>query len=223
MSRSIGLSEAVTDYVRAMNRPEDAVMARCREDTAAMGDLSRMQISPEQGAVLEFFVRLLNARRTVEVGVFTGYSALATARALKSVSSEGQLHALDISPDYLDTAAGYWRDAGVDDVIDPRAGPADASLEALLAEGLAGRVDFIFVDADKTGYPRYFELALSLLRPGGVIAFDNVLWSGSVADPSVTDEDTQALRAVAIQVRDHPGVEPVFTSIGDGLLLAMKV
>ncbi len=223
MSRSIGLSEDVADYVRAMNRPETVAMTRCREETAAMGDISRMQISPEQGAVLEFFIRLLGARRAVEVGVFTGYSALATARALKSVDDAVCLHALDISPEYLEKAAGYWREAGVDDVIDPRAGPADASMEALLAEGLAGTVDFIFVDADKTGYPRYFELALDLLRPGGVIAFDNVLWNGDVADPNVTDEDTQALRAVAVQVRDHPDVEPVFTSIGDGLLLAMKV
>jgi len=222
VSRSIGLSEPVADYVRAMNRPESAAMGRCRQDTAAMGDIARMQISPEQGAVLEFFIRLLGAKRTVEVGVFTGYSALATARALKDVSGEATLHALDISAEYLDIAAGYWREDGVDDLIDPRPGPADASLEALLAEGHAGAVDFIFVDADKTGYPRYFELSLKLLRPGGVIAFDNVLWSGSVADPMITDEDTEALRAVARQVRDHDGVEPVFTSIGDGLLLAMK-
>lgn len=222
MSRSLGLSEEVTDYIRAMNRGESDAMARCRAETAEMGGISRMQISPEQGAVLEFFIRLLGARRAVEVGVFTGYSALATARALKSVSEEGRLHALDISPAYLDKAAGYWREDGVEDVIDPRAGPADAGLDALLDEGHAGAVDFIFVDADKTGYPRYFELGLKLLRPGGVIAFDNVLWSGSVADPSVTDADTHALRAVARMVRDHDGVEPVFTSIGDGLLLAMK-
>ena len=223
MSRSIGLSDAVADYVRAMNRSESAAMARCREDTAAMGGIARMQISPEQGAVLDFLIRLLSARRAVEVGVFTGYSALATARALKAVSGEGKLHALDISSEYLDIAARYWRDDGVADVIiDPRAGPADASLEALLAEGLGGQVDFIFVDADKTGYPRYFELGVDLLRPGGVIAFDNVLWGGSVADPAAANADTDALRAVAEQVRDHPGVDPVFTSIGDGLLLAMK-
>ncbi len=222
MSRSLGLSEPVTDYIRAMNRAESAAMARCRIDTAAMGDIARMQISPEQGAVLEFFVRLLGATRAVEVGVFTGYSALATARALKDVGDEAKLHALDISPEYLETAAQYWREEGVEDVIDPCAGPADASLEALLAEGHGETVDFIFVDADKTGYPRYFELGLKLLRPGGVIAFDNVLWSGSVADPAVTDEDTHALRTVARLVHDHDGVEPVFTSIGDGLLLAMK-
>lgn len=222
MSRSIGLSEAVADYVRAMNRSESPAMARCRSDTAAMGDIARMQISPEQGAVLDFFIRLLGARRAVEVGVFTGYSALATARALKDVSGEAMLHALDISPEYLETAAGYWREEGVEGVIDPRAGPADVSLETLLAEGLGGQVDFIFVDADKTGYPRYFQLGLDLLRPGGVIAFDNVLWSGSVADPAVADADTEALRAVAKQVRDHDGVDPVFTSISDGLLLAMK-
>ena len=222
MSRSIGLSEPVADYVRAMNRGESPAMVRCREETAAMGGIARMQISPEQGAVLEFFIHLLGARRAVEVGVFTGYSALATARALKSTGGQGRLHALDLSAQYLDKAAGYWREDGVDDVIDPRAGPADASLEALLDEGLAGQVDFIFVDADKTGYARYFELGLALLRSGGVIAFDNVLWSGSVADPDATDADTEALREVAARVRDHAGVEPVFTSIGDGLLLAMK-
>ena len=222
MSRSIGLSDEAADYVRAMNRGESPAMIRCRAETAVMGGISRMQISPEQGSVLEFFIRLLGAARAVEVGVFTGYSALATARALKSVSEDARLHAFDLSPDYLEKAAGYWREDGVEDLIDPRAGAADASLQALLDEGLAGAVDFIFVDADKTGYPRYFELGLKLLRSGGVIAFDNVLWSGSVADPSVTDEDTQALRAVARLVRDHPDVEPVFTSIGDGLLLAMK-
>ncbi len=222
MSRSIGLSDAVTDYIRTMNRGESPAMARCRKDTAAMGGISRMQISPEQGAVLEFFIRLLSATRAVEIGVFTGYSALATARALKSVGADARLYALDMSPAYLETAAGYWREDGVEEVIDARAGHADKSLQDLLHEGLGGQIDFIFVDADKTGYPQYFELGLKLLRPGGVIAFDNVLWSGSVADPGVADPDTDALRAVARRVRDHQGVEPVFTSIGDGLLLAMK-
>lgn len=223
MSRSLGLNEAVADYVRSMNRPESAVMARCRQETAAMGDIARMQISPEQGAVLEFFVRLLQARRAIEIGVFTGYSALATGRALRSVSEDACLYALDVSETYLNRAQDYGVEAGLGGVIAPRLGPAEASLESLIKEGLGGQIDFIFVDADKTGYPRYFELALELLRSGGVVAFDNVLWSGSVADESVTDADTQALRKVAEIVRDHASVEPVFTSIGDGLLLAMKV
>jgi len=139
------------------------------------------------------------------------------------VGREGaQLHALDLSQDYLDQAAGYWRDDQVDDVIAPRAGPAVDSLDRLLEQGLGGTVDFMFIDADKTGYPAYFQRGLSLLRPGGVMAFDNVLWSGSVADFAVMDPDTQALRVVAEHVRDHSDVTPVFTSIGDGLLLAMK-
>lgn len=222
MSRSIGLNETLTEYLRAMNPDEPAALQRCREETATRGD-ARMQISPEQGAFMAFLAGLTGAKIAVEVGVFTGYSAMAVAKAMKGKYGEqARLYALEKDHDLIALAEKYWAEGDVDDVIQPIIGDARKTLAELAAEGLAESVDFMFVDADKTGYGDYYAAALTLLRPGGIILFDNVLWGGSVADPDKADADTEALRALAKRVRDDDRVEQVFTAIGDGLLIAMK-
>jgi caffeoyl-CoA O-methyltransferase len=178
-----------------------------------------MQVSPEQGQFMALLVRLLGARRCLEVGTFTGYSALACALALPP---DGRLVTLDISAEWTAVARRHWLDAGVADRIDLRLGPAAGSLAALLAEGAADSFDFAFVDADKTGYDAYYELALQLVRPGGLIAFDNVLWSGRVADPNAQDADTTALRALNRKLHADARVDLSMLPIGDGLTLARR-
>ena len=224
MSRSIGLDQTLTRYVRNANRAEHPVLTRCREETDAMGDVSVMQISPEQGAFLQMCVRLTRARVAVEVGVFTGYSALATVLAMQELHGDAaRLYGFDISDDYTRPARSYWQDAGVDGSVELRIGDARDGLTGLLGE-VRGQVDMMFVDADKTGYAAYYEAGLELLRPGGLILFDNVLWSGHVADPGkvASDPDTRALNELAANVRDDDRVDMVFTTIGDGILMAMK-
>lgn len=222
MSRSIGLDETLTAYVRGANREEIPALKRCREETAKRDD-ARMQISPEQGAFMDLIARMTRAKTAVEIGVYTGYSALATARAMKDMHGEqARLFACDVSADLIGIAETYWADGDVADVIHPVIGDARRTLASLVEDGLAEQVDFMFVDADKTGYPDYYAAALTLLRPGGVILFDNVLWSGSVANPEKTDDDTEALRAITAKVRGDDRVHMAFTAIGDGLLMAMK-
>ncbi|NWG45760.1 MAG: class I SAM-dependent methyltransferase [Alphaproteobacteria bacterium] len=224
MGTSIGLDEALQAYLARMNREEHPVLARCRTETRAeMGGRAIMQISPEQGAVLAFLVRLIGARTGVEVGVFTGYSALAVALALKDMhGTAARLHACDLDADYLARAGGYWRSAGVSEIMEPHAGPAAESLEALIAEGAAGTLDYAFVDADKAGYPLYYERCLTLLRPGGLLIFDNVLWSGTVADPSREDETIRVLRTLTATARADDRLDMALAAIGDGLLLCRK-
>ncbi|MCF8880211.1 O-methyltransferase [Hyphobacterium sp. SN044] len=222
MSRSIGLNETLTDYLRTMNPEEHPALKRCRAETATRGD-ARMQISPEQGAFMAFLAGLTGAKIAVEVGVFTGYSAMSVAMAMKGKYGEqARVYALEKDHDLIALAEKYWAEGDVDDVIQPILGDARKTLAELAAEGLAESVDFMFVDADKTGYGDYYAAALTLLRPGGIILFDNVLWGGSVADPAKHDADTEALRALAKRVRDDDRVDQVFTAIGDGLLIAMK-
>jgi caffeoyl-CoA O-methyltransferase len=223
MSRSIGLDSVIVDYLAEVNPPETAAMRRCRAETAALGQQARMQVSAEQGAFMAMLVRIMNARLAVEVGTFTGYSALAIAEALRRNAGPGaRLWACDLSAEWLARAQGYWDEAGLGDVIEPRPGPADATLEALAADGLAGRIDLVFIDADKTGYAGYLERALVLLRPGGVILFDNMLWGGSVARPEADDADTVALRTLAAGLRDDPRVEAMMAAIGDGVSIVRK-
>lgn len=224
MSGSIGLDDTLAAYVRAANPPEHPVLARCRRETDAMGDISRMQISPEQGAFMQICARLTGARTAVEVGVFTGYSALATALVMQEMhGAEARLFGCDSSEDYTAPARRYFTEAGVDDVVDLRIGEARDTLAALKDE-IAGTADMMFVDADKTGYDAYYEAGLDLLRPGGLILFDNVLWNGDVADPDrvAADADTAALKALAEKVRDDDRVHSAFTAVGDGILMAMK-
>lgn len=223
MSRSLGLSPDVIAYLAQSNPPEHPVLAQCRAETATLGGVSRMQISAEQGAVMQVLARLVNARRAVEVGVFTGYSALAVALTMQEVHGDAAyLLACDVSEDWTTQARGFWRAAGVEGLIDLQIAPAIETLNARLAAGEAGTYDLAFIDADKTSYPAYYEACLSLLRPGGLMLFDNVLWSGAVADPAATDADTQALRAVAKLARDDTRVHGAMAAIGDGLLMCVK-
>lgn len=178
-----------------------------------------MQLAPEQGQFLALLVELTGARRALEVGSFTGYSGLCLALALPA---DGRLVACDISEDFTAIARRYWTEAGVAEKIDLRLAPALESLDALLDGGAAGSFDFMFVDADKENYPNYYERGLGLLRPGGLMAIDNVLWGGAVADPARQDADTEAIRALNAKLRDDERVTLSLVPIGDGLTLARK-
>ncbi len=189
-----------------------------------MGDISRMQISPEQGAFLQMCARLVSARAAVEVGVFTGYSALATILAMRDMHGDAaRLIGCDISEDYTARAKSYWDEAGVSDQVELRIGDARETLAGLI-DSHGGMIDLAFIDADKTGYDTYYEAALTLVRPGGLILFDNVLWGGGVAndDRIREDADTAALVALAAKLRADERVEIAFTTLGDGILMALK-
>ena len=221
MSASIGLSDAVIDYLRAHNGREHPVLAKCRAEADRVR--TTMQISPEQGAFMAFLLRMLNAKRVVEVGVYTGYSSIVMALALKDMHGAGaHLRALDSSEEWTAKARAYWREAGVDDVITLELGDAAARLEARLKAGEGGSYDLAFIDADKEPSQLYYERCLALLRPGGLIVIDNMLWSGRVADRAVTDEDTEALRALASFADGDKRVDRTLIAVGDGLLLCRK-
>jgi predicted O-methyltransferase YrrM len=217
-NRSIGLDGALYDYLLSVSLREAPPLARLRAETASHPRVN-MQIAPEQGQFMALLVKLIGAARCIEVGVFTGYSSLAVALALPPT---GRLVACDISQEYTAVARRYWVEAGVADRIELRIGPAMESLDALLAEGGAGRYDFGFIDADKGGYPDYFERLLRLLRPGGLIAVDNTLWGGAVADPADEAPDTVAIRRFNERLRDDARVDLSLVPIGDGLTLARK-
>lgn len=178
-----------------------------------------MQISPEQGQFMAFLARLTGARRVVEVGTFTGYSALTVALALPA---DGRLVACDVSAEWTAIGRRYWEEAGVADKIDMRLAPALETLDALLTDGHADTFDMAFIDADKENYGAYYERCLRLIRPGGLIMVDNVLWGGSVADPDRDDGDTNAIRALNRALRDDDRVDFSLVPIGDGLSLARK-
>lgn len=221
MSASIGLSDAVIDYLRAHNGREHPVLAKCRAEAERVR--TTMQISPEQGAFMAFLLRMLNAKRVVEVGVYTGYSSIVMALALKDMHGAGaHLRALDSSEEWTAKARAYWREAGVDDVITLELGDAAARLEARLKAGEGGSYDLAFIDADKTSYLAYYERALVLLRPGGLLMTDNTLWSGRVADPEVGDADTVALRHYNEHLHRDARIDLSLVPIGDGLTLARK-
>ncbi len=223
MSRSEFVSEAVEAYVQRVGAREHPAQARCRRDTAEMGRLSNMQISPEQGAFMQVLTHAIRAKRAVEVGVFTGYSSLAVALAMKAMhGGDCELVGCDISEEYVGKARDYWAEAGVDDVISVRIAPATDSLDALIAEGRSGQFDLAFIDADKTGYDAYYERCLTLLRPGGLMLIDNMLWSGRVADPAETDPDTVALRALAGKIHGDGRVEMTLAAVGDGVSMVVK-
>lgn len=223
MSLSLGLPADVVRYLADVNPPEHPVLARCRAETAKL-PMARMQISAEQGAFMQIIARMLNAKRVFEIGVFTGYSSLAIALTLKALhGGAAHLLACDVSEEWTAKARGYWKEAGVDDVIDLQLRPATETLDQRIAAGEAGTYDMGFVDADKVGYDAYYERGLRLLRPGGVLLFDNVLWSGRVADKTVSDADTEALRSVAQKAKTDARVHPAMTSIGDGLLMCVKL
>lgn len=217
-NKSFQLTDDVHRYLIDVSLRETGIQRRLREETAKLPQAG-MQIAPEQGQFMALLVKLLGARKTVEVGVFTGYSSLTTALALPS---DGELFACDISAEWTDVAQRYWREAGVSHKIRLRLGPAAETLEALLAEGHGETVDFAFIDADKVGYPAYYEKTLRLLRPGGLVVFDNMLWSGKVADPRQTDTDTETLRALSRSLRDDDRIDVSLIPVADGLTLARK-
>jgi predicted O-methyltransferase YrrM len=212
------LPDDVERYVGEVITKETPLQKRLRAETAKL-PMSMMQIGPDQGALLALLVRLIGAKRTLEIGTFTGYSALTVAQALPE---GGKVIACDISEEWTAIARRYWREAGLDDRIELRLGPAAETLKALLQAGGAGSFDFAFIDADKSGYDTYYELCLQLIRPNGLIAIDNVLWSGAVLDPKKSDADTVALRALNLKIRDDARVDSALLTVGDGLMLARK-
>jgi predicted O-methyltransferase YrrM len=208
----------VERYVSEEITHETPVQKRLRAETARLPQ-GGMQIGADQGALLALLVRSLDARMALEIGTFTGYSALAVAAALPP---GGKLVCCDISDEWTTIARRYWKEAGVAEKIELRLAPALQSLRALERERGAGSFDFAFVDADKTAYDAYYESCLKLLRPGGLVAFDNVLWSGTVADPKAHDADTDALRALNVKIRDDARVDSCLLTVGDGVMLARK-
>lgn len=217
-NRTISLDEELYDYMLKVSLREPDVLRRLRDETAALPKRS-MQIAPEQGQFMAMLVRLMNAQRILEIGTFTGYSALRMALALPP---GGRIVTCDINPEWTAVARRYWTEAAVEDRITLRLGPAMATLEALLAAGEGERFDVAFIDADKENYSGYFEHALALVRSGGLIIVDNVLWGGSVLDPAKQDPDTVAIRAFNTRIRDDERVDLSLVPIGDGLTLAMK-
>jgi len=218
--RTLNLDDRLYKYVLDASLREHSALAELRAVTRDHQHAG-MQISPEQGQLLALLVKLIGARRTIEVGVFTGYSALAVALALPA---DGRVLACDVSNEYTQVGRPYWQRAGVADKIDLVLQPALTTLDAKLADGEAERYDFAFIDADKTSYDAYYERCLRLLRGGGLIAIDNTLWGGEVAKPvdSLTDADTSALQALNLKLRDDDRVDISLLPIGDGLTLARK-
>ncbi|MBL8670330.1 MAG: class I SAM-dependent methyltransferase [Alphaproteobacteria bacterium] len=212
------LPDAVARYVEDMTRAQTAAQARLRAETAKLPQAG-MQIGSDQAALLAMLVRLTGARRAIEVGTFTGYSALAIAGALPA---DGTLICCDVSAEWTAIARCAWAEAGLAGKIALRLAPAQETIAALLRDGAAGSFDFAFIDADKTAYDAYYEGCLKLLRPGGLMAIDNVLWSGAVADPQARDGHTEALRALNLKVRDDPRVDSSLLTVGDGVQLARK-
>ncbi|MGB7086860.1 MAG: class I SAM-dependent methyltransferase [Phormidesmis sp.] len=217
-NRTIGLDERLYEYLLSATLRETEVLAQLRDETAEHAQ-SRMQISPEQGQFMALLVQLIGAKKTLEIGVFTGYSALAVALALPD---DGQIIACDIDEECTAIARTYWEKASVSHKIDLRIAPALETLDALIAAGETETFDFAFIDADKSNYDSYYERAFALIRSGGLIAVDNTLWYGRVADPEVQDTRTQHIRALTQKVRDDQRVMMSLVPIGDGLLLAIK-
>jgi len=216
--KTVGMDDALYDYLLSVSLRDDDVLRRLREETAGL-EWARMQIAPEQGQLMALLTRLMGASRALEVGVFTGYSALSVARALPE---DGRLVACDVSEEWTAIARRYWREAGVDGKIELRLAPATETLDRLIAEGGEGRFDIAFIDADKESYDAYYERCLVLLRRGGLVMIDNVLWSGAVIDPEDETADTRAIRALNAKIGADKRVEAVMLPVGDGLTLARK-
>ena len=217
MSRLMPVTPELIEYVYRYGAREVPAQLRSRKETAEL-PVAMMQIGPDQGAFMGLMAKAIGARRCLEIGVFTGYSALSVALALPA---DGKIVALDISKDFTDRARPIWKEAGVEGKIDLRIGPAIDSLDKMIA-AKEGPFDFAFIDADKPNYDGYYERVLTLLRPGGLIAIDNVLWSGAVADPKDNEESTKALRALNIKIHGDSRVDMALATIGDGVMLAVK-
>ncbi|HKU15581.1 MAG TPA: class I SAM-dependent methyltransferase [Steroidobacteraceae bacterium] len=217
-ARHLQFSDEVYRYLIEHSVREPEVLARLRAATAPL-PLAQMQIGPDQGQLMQLLAKLTGARRCIEIGVFTGYSSLAVALALPE---DGRILACDVSEEWTAIARRFWREAGVEHKIELRLQPAARTLQQLLDAGEAGRYDFAFVDADKPSYETYYELLLQLLRPGGLMLFDNTLWSGRVADPSDREANTVALRALNDKLHRDERIDVSLLPVGDGLTLARK-
>ncbi len=220
MSRkTISLTDAVQDYLLEVSLREHDCLRRLRLETASHAQ-AMMQIAPEQGQFMAWLLRALGARKVIELGVFTGYSSLCMALALPD---DGRLVACDISDEYTRIARRYWQEAGVDHKIDLRLAPGLRTLDELIRDGESGSYDFMFIDAEKSEYIDYYERGLQLLRAGGVVAVDNVLWSGKVADPADTSPTTEGIRRFNQHLRRDTRVHLSMLPLADGLTLALKI
>jgi predicted O-methyltransferase YrrM len=217
-SRTLSLDAKLYDYLVAVSVREPRVLQELREETAKLPGAG-MQISPEQGQFMRLLAELIGARRALEVGVYTGYSSLCVAQALPE---GGELVACDVSEEYTQVARRYWQRAGLEQRITLQLGPALDTLDRLIASGASGSFDFAFIDADKENYANYYERCLQLLRQGGLIAVDNVLWGGNVADPQDQSVRTLAIRALNARLSEDPRVSISLVPIGDGLFLLRK-
>jgi predicted O-methyltransferase YrrM len=217
-NQTLGLDDRLSDYLRSVGVREPEVLQQLRSHNAEYPQ-GHMQICPEQGQFMAMLVKLISAKYILEVGVFTGYSSLVMALALPE---EGRMVACDVSVEATDVACKYWQQAGVAHKIDLRIAPALDTLQGLLATGAGGTFDLAFIDADKANYPEYYELCLELVRSGGVILIDNVLWYGRVADPEVTDKRTSILRDLNTKIHQDQRVELVILPIGDGMTVVRK-
>ena len=217
-NRTIGISDELAAYVVKVGAREPDILARLREETAALPQ-HNMQIAPEEGAFLAMLAELTGARRCIEIGTFTGYSSLAVALALPE---DGSILCCDLSKKWTAVARRYWDEAGVSSRIDLRIAPAADTLDQLLAEGQQDAYDFAFVDADKTGYDGYYERLLRLVRPGGLIAFDNTLWGGAVIDPEADDGDTDAIRTLNAKLAGDERISLCLVPMADGVTLARR-
>lgn len=219
MSRkTLELDDRLYAYLLDHSLREPPLLAELREETGRMAQ-AQMQIAPEQGQFMDLLLRLIGARKTLEIGVFTGYSTLVTALALPG---DGRVVACDTSEEWTAIARRYWKRAGVADRVDLRLGPALDTLDGLLQAGEQAQYDFAFVDADKENYGGYYERCLQLVRPGGLIAFDNTLWSGRVADPAGEDADTRAIRHLNHKLHLDERIDLSLLPIADGLTLARR-
>lgn len=217
-TRTLNLDDSLYQYLLDVSLRDSPVKARLRAETGNL-PMSRWQVAPEQGQFLALLVRLTGAKRIVEIGTFTGYSALCMAEAL---SEGGHILCCDLPGEYNDIARSYWRDAGVDSRIELRLGPALDTLEGLVAGGQQGSFDLVFIDADKANYPAYLERALTLLREGGLVVFDNVLWSGRVLESNPESADTQAIQRLNLALKKDERVDYSLVPIGDGMSLCRK-
>lgn len=217
-NKTLTVDDRLYDYLLSVSVREPEILRQLREETAHH-PMGQMQIAPEQGQFMAMLVKLIGAKKTLEVGVFTGYSSLVVALALPP---DGQIVACDVSEDYTAIARRYWQKAGVAHKIDLRIAPAVETLDQLIADGQSDQFDFAFIDADKSGYDDYYERSLQLVRPGGLIAIDNVLWSGRVADPQETDNRTNNIRALNAKLYADERIDLSLVPIADGLTLARK-
>ena len=218
-SNTIELNQSLRDYLINVSVKESGVLKDLREETLQLDEF-QMQISPEQGSFLSFLVKLINAKHTLDIGVFTGYSSLVVALQLPQ---NGYVTACDTNEEWTEIAQKYWKEAKVEDKIDLHIAPAVETLEKLISNGNEGLYDFSFIDADKINYKHYFEQSLTLVRKGGVIAIDNVLWGGRVLDNSDTEPATRAIREFNSKLYKDDRVAISMIPIGDGLTLAQKL